>query len=124
MRKAKEIKVEYGIQIVKPWSGEMYGHNDKVRRAAVKRLSEVLDHSVNIVMNRHEDIMDLEFKSAASPLMVEIQRAILGYQIGSGFTVREILGRISVDLSYMTYYQLKDIVDDLDIKLDPGFVGF
>lgn len=124
MRKAKEIKVEYGIQIVKPWSAEMYAHNDKVREAALKRISEVVDHSVNIMMNRHEDIMDLDFKSAASPLMVKIQRAILGYQIGSGYTVKEILGRIRIDLSYMTYYQLKDIIDTLKIKVDPGFVGF
>jgi hypothetical protein len=28
----KEAKVEYGIQITKPWSPEMYAHNEEVAK--------------------------------------------------------------------------------------------
>ena len=30
MKPKKQPKVEYGIEITKPWSKEMYDHNDKI----------------------------------------------------------------------------------------------
>ena len=35
----KEAKVEYGIQIVKPWSEEMYDHNEEVDEVVREQLT-------------------------------------------------------------------------------------
>ena len=124
MRKAKEIKVEYGIQIVKPWSAEMYNHNDEVAEVVKAKVTNAFAVAINIVMNKHNDIMDSEFAEAASPLMKQIQRAVTCYQIGSGYTVKDILDLVNNEIANAPYYRLNDIVSDLNIKLDKGFVGF
>ena len=124
MRKAKEIKVEYGIQIVKPWSAEMYNHNDDVAEVVKDKVKFMFAAAINIAMNRNEDIMDSEFCEAASPLMKQIQRAVLCYQIGSGYAVREILDMVNNGIEDALYYRLNEMVSDLNIKLDKGFVGF
>ena len=124
MRKAKEIKVEYGIQIVKPWSAEMYNHNDEVAEVVKAKVTNMFAVAINIVMAKHEDIMDLEFCESASPFMKQIQRAVTCYQIGSGYTVKDILDLVNNEIANAPYYRLNEMVSDLNIKLDKGFVGF
>ena len=49
MRKAKKSpKVQYGIEITKPWSKEMYDHNDKV----ASEMKANLMHHWNLLVDR------------------------------------------------------------------------
>ena len=42
---AKVKKVEFGIEITKPWSKEMYAHNEEVEETLRERIVEMWDEA-------------------------------------------------------------------------------
>ena len=59
----------------------------------------------------------------ASNEMVRIQEAITYYSF-SNQSIGEVADEVEETLEDMPLYQLKELVEELDIKLDTGFVGF
>ena len=126
----KAAKVEYGIQITKPWSREMYAHNDEVAevvRYAVHQMwmaawnaceREVTD------MDEQGDLLCYMEWDVASDEMKRIQKAVTGYGFGFGYSVEDVSLQVEEDIESAPYYRLKDIAEELDIKLEKGFVGF
>ena len=126
----KAAKVEYGIQITKPWSREMYAHNDEVAevvRYAVHQMwmaawnaceREVTD------MDEQGDLFLYMEWDVASDEMKRIQKAVNGYGFGFGYSVEDVSLQVEEDIESAPYYRLKDIAEELDIKLEKGFVGF
>ena len=126
----KAAKVEYGIQITKPWSREMYQHNDEVAevvRYAVHQMwmaawnaceREVTD------MDEQGDLLLYMDWDVASDEMKRIQKAVNGYGFGFGYSVEDVSLQVEEDIESAPYYRLKDIAEELDIKLEKGFVGF
>lgn len=126
----KAAKVEYGIQITKPWSREMYDHNDEVAdvvRAAVHQMwmaawneceREVTD------MDEQGDLLCYMEWDVASDEMKRIQTAVTGYGFGFGYSVEDVSLQVEEDIESAPYYRLKDIAEELEIKLEKGFVGF
>ena len=45
MSKVKVLGMEYGIEITRPWSSEMYEHNDKVMATMKEAIKVVLDRA-------------------------------------------------------------------------------
>ena len=129
---AKAKKVEYGIEITKPWSKEMYNHNDKVadevrdevweRWAAAYKEAEAEFKSY-----LEEDQIGLEFADSeftnANQEMKDIQSAVTMYRFGSGFDIRRVEEEIMNELECIAYYRLKEIVEELEIELVEGFIG-
>ena len=126
----KAAKVEYGIQITKPWSREMYVHNDEVAdvvRAAVHQMwvaawneceREVTD------MDEQGDLLIYMEWDVASEEMKRIQTAVTCYGFGFGYSVEDVSLRVEEEIESAPYYRLKDIAEELEIKLEKGFVGF
>jgi hypothetical protein len=126
----KEAKVEYGITITKPWSREMYDHNDEV----AENVKSTLDVMWRAAVDRCEDsrefdeeddreFLDLDW-SDASAEMVEIQIAVTCYKFGCGYSIYDVMEQIEMELDRSASFRLKEIAEELDIVLEKGFIGF
>ena len=126
----KEPKIEYGIEIVKPWSQAMYDHNDQVADQVREDLSIMWSEAFDQAKSEMEPDEDgyVDFLSQpwdfASDRMVQIQTAITGYGFGFGYSIEAVDERIEVELNSAPYYRLKDIAEELGMELEKGFVGF
>lgn len=125
----KEAKVEFGIEIVKPWSKEMYDHNEAladVVKAKVHALWVAAYKAAEAEFVDEDDLgnefIDMQW-DAASEDMIKIQKAITYYSF-SNQSIGEVAEEVGTTLEDMPLYQLKELVEELDIKLDTGFVGF
>ena len=126
----KAAKVEYGIQITKPWSREMYDHNDEVAeqvRAAVHQMwvaawneceREVTD------MDEESDLLIYMDWDVASEEMKRIQTAVTCYVFGFGYSIEDVSLRVEEELENAPLYRLNEMAEELDIALEKGFVGF
>ena len=124
----KEKKVVYGIEITKPWSSEMYAHNDMVADAVRILVEQRWENALNAFEEElgEEFMSDTEWTVLATAEMKEIQRAITcyGFGFGFGYTVAEVAERVMQELEDAPTYRLKEIAEDLEIELEKGFVGF
>ena len=124
MTKAK--KVEFGITITKPWSKEMYAHNDLV--ADIVR-NEVEARWIAALMefqkefDDNDEMFECEFTNASDELK-RIQEAITCYGFGFGYDVSQVAERVMQELDEAALYRLKDIAEELGLHLEKGFVGF
>ena len=125
----KEAKVEFGIEIVKPWSKEMYDHNEAladVVKAKVHALWVAAYAEAEAEFVDEDDLgnefIDMDW-GAANNEMWRIQKAITYYSY-SNQSIGEVAEEVGTTLEDMPLYQLKELVEELDIKLDTGFVGF
>ena len=125
----KEAKVEFGIEITKPWSKEMYAHNDalaKVVKAKVCAMWAAAYAAAESEFAEFDELgnefIDMQWESASSE-MVAIQEAITLYSF-SNQSIGEVVEEIEITLEDMPGYQLKELVEELDIKLDTGFIGY
>ena len=122
----KEAKVEFGIVITKPWSSEMYAHNEMVAEAVRILVTQRWENA----LNRFEEELsgefdeDVEWSVLATAEMKEIQRAITCYGFGFGYTVEDVSDRVMQELEDAPLYRLNEIAEDLELDLKVGFVGF
>ena len=121
----KAPKIEYGIEIVKPWSKEMYDHNEIIADAVRILVTQQWENALNRFeeANPEYDMDDLEWYQATDE-MVAIQKAVTGYGFGHGFSVDEVCQEVERDLEDAPFYRLKEIAEDLGLPLKVGFVGF
>jgi hypothetical protein len=123
----KPAKVEYGITITKPWSKEMYDHNEEVD----ENVKSILDVMWRLAVDRCEDSLEVDDRefldmdwSLASPLMVKIQKAVTCYGFGAGYTIAEVAEAVEMELDRSASFRLKEIAEELCIVLEKGFIGF
>jgi len=125
----KEAKVEYGITITKPWSKEMYDHNDALAEVVKAKVLEMWNEAYAAEKAKFVDEDDLgsEFGDMqweiASSEMVEIQKAITYYSF-SNQRIEEVAEEVVETLENMPTFQLKELVEELEIELEKGFIGF
>ena len=127
----KTPKVEYGIQIVKPWSREMYDHNDGVAdvvKAKVHQMWVAAYESAEKELEAEEEdyvgFPDMGWEDMASEDMKRIQTAVTCYGFGFGYSVEDVSLRVEEELDIAAFFRLKEIAEELDIELEKGFVGF
>ena len=125
----KEARVEFGITITKPWSKEMYDHNEEVAEIVKETVHQMWVDALKEAMEdyRDEDELGNLYSEMdwgqASDEMVRIQKAITYYSY-SNQSIEEVADEVEETLEDMPLYQLKELVEELEIKLDKGFVGF
>lgn len=122
----KAAKVEYGIEIVKPWSKAMYDHNDLIAECVRNEVEAAWIEAIiefQKEFDGNDQMLESEFIGASAALKA-IQRAVTGYRFGSGYDVAEVADRVMQELEAAPYFRLKEIAEDLDIVLEKGFVGF
>ena len=125
----KEAKVEYGITITKPWSKEMYDHNDALAEVVKAKVLEMWNEAYATEAAKFvgEDDLGSEFGDmqweVASSEMVEIQGAITYYSF-SNQSIQEVTEDVKSELEDMSTYRLVELVEELGIELEKGFIGF
>ena len=125
----KEARVEFGITITKPWSKEMYDHNEEVAEIVKETVHQMWVDALKEAIEdyRDEDELGNLYSEMdwgqASDEMVRIQKAITYYSYCNQ-SIEEVADEVEETLEDMPLYQLKDLVEELEIKLDTGFVGF
>jgi hypothetical protein len=127
----KEAKVEYGIAIVKPWSREMYDHNDEVAEVVKAKIQAMWTEAYEAAENEldlEEDpdvvLQDLDWENVASDDMIRIQKAVTCYGFGFGYAVGQVAETVEDEIEEAPYFRLKEMAEELDIELERGFVGF
>ena len=125
----KEARVEFGITITKPWSKEMYAHNEELAEVVKETVHQMWVDALKEAIEdyRDEDELGNLYSEMdwgqASDEMVRIQKAITYYSY-SNQSIEEVADEVKETLEDMPLYQLKELVEELEIKLDKGFVGF
>jgi hypothetical protein len=125
----KEAKIEYGIAIVKPWSKEMYDHNEalaEVVKNEVARMWEEACMQAEAEFVDEDDLgnefIDMQWDGASED-MIKIQQAITYYSY-SNQSIGDVAEEVEDQLENMPLYQLKELVEELEIKLEKDFIGF
>jgi len=122
----KVAKVEFGIEIVKPWSSEMYAHNEEVAEVVKTKVHAMWVEAVTKFgkeFDGNDEMLECEWDSASDELKA-IQRAVTVYGFGFGYDVNRVAEIVEEEIEDAPFYRLKDIAEELDIKLEKGFVGF
>ena len=125
----KEARVEFGITITKPWSKEMYDHNEEVAEIVKETVHQMWVDALKEAIEdyRDEDELGNLYSEMdwgqASDEMVRIQKAITYYSYCNQ-SIEEVAEEVEETLEDMPLYQLKELVEELEIKLDKGFIGF
>ena len=124
MKKAK--KVEFGIEIVKPWSSEMYAHNEEVADVVKTKVHAMWVEAITKFAKEfdgNDEMLECEFTNASDELK-RIQRAVTVYGFGFGYDVNRVADRVQQELEDAPFYRLNEIAEDLELELEKGFVGF
>ena len=125
----KEARVEFGITITKPWSKEMYAHNEDVAEIVKETVHQMW---VDAFEESNKDYRDEDEVGnlycemdwgQASDEMTRIQKAITYYSYCNQ-SIEEVADAVEETLEDMPLFQLKELVEELEIKLDKGFIGF
>ena len=125
----KEARVEFGITITKPWSKEMYDHNEEVAEIVKETVHQMWVDALKAAIEdyRDEDELGNLYSEMdwgqASDEMERIQKAIT-YHSYCNHSIEEVADEVEETLEDMPLYQLKELVEELEIKLDKGFIGF
>jgi len=130
---AKAKKVEFGIEITKPWSKEMYAHNDEVQEVVVGIVTKMWRDEMADVRTAWEEEMadedfepdfeDAEWCHFQDGILKDIQTAVTCYGF-LNYSVVDVEQIVLDELETAPYYRLNEMVEELDLKLEKGFVGF
>ena len=130
---AKAKKVEFGIEITKPWSKEMYAHNDEVQEVVVGIITKMWrDEMAEVRTEWEEEMSDEEFEADFEDaewshlnegILSDIQTAVTCYGF-LNYSVVDVEQIVLDELETAAYWRLNEMVEELDLKLEKGFVGF
>ena len=130
---AKAKKVEFGIEITKPWSKEMYAHNDEVQEVVVGIITKMWRDEMADVRTEWEEQMsdedfepdfeEAEWSHFNEGILSDIQTAVTCYGF-LNYSVVDVEQIVLDELETAPYYRLNEMVEELDLKLEKGFVGF
>ena len=132
----KEKKVEFGIEITKPWSKEMYTHNDELADDLKEWIFDMWDEAYTLSKESYDDFLEddqegLEFGDSDphnfNETMINICEAVTYYNFGGGYTVDDIADEVEKELMTAAFWRLKEIAEELEIDMveefGAGFVG-
>tara|TARA_B100000963_G_scaffold26729_1_gene19970 strand:+ start:31 stop:417 length:387 start_codon:yes stop_codon:yes gene_type:complete len=123
--------IKYDIPITKPWSKEMYAHNDEVLREVVEEVKDKWLHAYHDsesvyeadVEDHEPEFMDSEFNWNCNAIMLDIQEAVTVTGYGSGFTIYDVEKDIHQELEAMPYWRAKEVAEELSLHLTKEFIG-
>ena len=123
--------IKYGIPITKPWSKEMYAHNDEVLKEVVEEVKDKWLHAYHDSENAYEadvqdhepGFMDSEFNWNCNAIMLDIQEAVTVTGYGPGYTVYDVEKDVHQELEAMPYWKAKEVAEELSLCLTKQFIG-
>ena len=113
---------KYGVEIKKPWSKEMYDHNDIVEKTAKKNIEKALKDAYNKIERSDYDLDVIE-------TFCELCGNVTAYGFGDGYDESDVLKQTLLELENAPKHWLKEaydcfVYDGVLEKLEPGFIGF
>ena len=129
----KEAKVEYGITITKPWSTEMYDHNEEVRTEICDTVLEMWEAAMILAQESfdsqlEDDQIDNRFVDSdwdnANEAMIKIQKAVTCYGFGDGYTIEEVDIDVKNTIENAALFHVKEIAEELELELEREIIGF
>ena len=121
---------KYNIAITKPWSSEMYAHNDEVLKEVIEKVKAKWLHAYHDSENEYyigSSDDEAEFQNAswyeANVIMKDTQEAVLVTSYGSGFTMHDVHNDVLQELEAMAYWRAKEVAEDLSLLLSKEFIG-
>ena len=129
----KEAKVEYGITITKPWSTEMYDHNEEVQTEICDTVLEMWEAAMILAQEDfdsqlEDDQIDNRFVDSdwdnANELMIKIQKAVTCYGFGDGYTIEEVDIDVKNTIANAALFHVKEIAEELELELEREIIGF
>ena len=109
MPKIKKSPIfQYGIEITKPHSKEMYSHNDMVAKTMKFNIKDAWHNEAIKFMG------DDEWPSEGK--IVEIQKAVCAIGFGDGFTINEVERDFYSELDNMADWQLHENYSYMSFK--------
>jgi len=130
----KAPKKEYGIEIVKPWSKEMYNHNDKV----ADEVRDIVEKKWKDAYTAAEADYDAEYEdedftpegfeyadwlSNQTDELVALQEAVIIVGYGPGFEMHRVDEDFRKELETAAYWRLNEIAEELEIELTCQLIG-
>ena len=126
---------QYGIEITKPFSKEMYEHNSEVRRDIAFKVNKLLNQTV---IQLYKDGVDLESDYVNNDSFLEdlskLVKALFNYKIVDyNFTIEEVIDKLvsqvlliaeDPNYTYLPTYKVKEIAEKLDLQLEKEIIGF
>ena len=110
MKKKKEIK--YGIQITKPFSKDMYNHNDMVAKQMKFNIKDAWHNEAIKFMGDDE----WPTESNKYNKIIDIQKGICAVGYGDGFTIDEVQKDFLQELDNMANWQLHEEYSYMSFK--------
>ena len=129
----KEAKVEYGITITKPWSTEMYDHNEEVQTEICDTVLEMWEAAMILAQESfdsqlEDDQIDNRFVDSdwdnANEAMIKIQKAVTCYRFGDGYTIEEVDIDVKNTIANAALFHVKEIAEELELELEREIIGF
>ena len=129
----KEAKVEYGITITKPWSTEMYDHNEEVQTEICNTVLEMWEAAMILAQESfdsqlEDDQIDNRFVDSdwdnANEAMIKIQKAVTCYGFGDGYTIEEVDIDVKNTIENAALFHVKEIAEELELELEREIIGF
>jgi hypothetical protein len=129
----KEAKVEYGITITKPWSTEMYDHNEEVQTEICDTVLEMWEAAMILAQESfdsqlEDDQIDNRFVDSdwdnANEAMIKIQKAVTCYGFGYGYTIEEVDIDVKNTIANAALFHVKEIAEELELELEREIIGF
>ena len=124
--------IKYGIKVVKPWSKEMYDHNEEVKETVVNEVRDrweiaYQEAEKDFLDNLEEDQQGMLFEDSdwlnANQTMQEIQEAVTIINYASGFEIKDVTEEVEDTLDDAPFYRLKEIAEELELELEEEFIG-
>ena len=124
--------MKYGIKITKPWSKEMYAHNEEVKETVINEVRDRWEIAYQeaeqyFLDDLEEDQQGMLFEDAdwhnANQTMQEIQEAVTIINYASGFDIKEVTEEVEDTLDDAPFYRLKEIAEELELELEEEFIG-
>ena len=120
-------KLDKEIVISKPWSKEMYAHNDEVATEVRDEVWERWAKAYKEIEERELEkggFSESEWEYNVNQHMQDIQKAVTVIGYGLGYTVKDVEEDFIQELENAAYWRLKEISEDLDLDLESEFIGF
>ena len=118
---------KYGVEIKKPWTKEMYDHNENVAEEARKNIREALKDAYNAMWVPPID--EGFYDEGLRKVFRALGKNITGYSFGDGYEEADVLEKTLDELDNAQNFWLKEAYEYFEYdkaveKLEPGFIGY
>ena len=105
----KELETKYGIQITKPFSKEMYDHNDQVADEMKKNILNAWNKEIELTgVDIDIEEWDEDLLKEHSPKLVRLQKNVMYSGYGMGYTIDMVNEEFKKELDTMANWQLHE----------------